>query len=76
MKTVEDGLNAADEDSRRTFFQTIFDKMHLELKNIRAENFGRAEGNLDLIKALLDYQGAAEQFVSSPDFYSSGMNGL
>jgi len=29
-----------DEESKTMFFQTVFDKMHLELGNIRSETFG------------------------------------
>lgn len=51
--------------------------MHLELSSIRAEKFGQAEMNLNILKSLLDFEeGAAEEFVNSKDFYTSGMNGL
>ena len=48
-----------DPDVKHEFFQTLFEKMHLELKNIKSETFNRAEQNLELIKTLLDFEGAA-----------------
>jgi hypothetical protein len=48
-----------DPDLKLEFFQTLFDKMHLELKNIKSETFLEAEKNLEIIKALLDFDGAA-----------------
>ena len=50
--------------------------MHLELKNIRAENFVKAEENLELIEALLAYEGAGEAFVGAKDFYHSKLDGI
>jgi len=50
--------------------------MHLELGNIKAETFPKAEQNLEFIKVLLEYEGAGEIFVQSPDFYTSGINGF
>ena len=47
-----------DPDVKHEFFQTLFEKMHLELKNIKSETFNRAEQNLELIKTLLDFEGA------------------
>lgn len=32
-----------DEEVKHLFFQTLFEKMHLELKNIKSETFNRAE---------------------------------
>jgi hypothetical protein len=32
-----------DPEVKQEFFQTLFDKMHLELKNIKSETFNRAE---------------------------------
>jgi len=40
--------------------------MHLQLGNIKSETFPLAETNLELIKSLLEYEGAAEAYVSSP----------
>lgn len=49
--------------------------MHISLQDIKYETFPKAEQNLHLIKALLDYEGAAEAFMFSPHFYKSGLNG-
>ena len=73
MKLIFDNL---DNDSKKVFFKTMFDKMHLEHSNIRFETFTKAEQNLGVLKALLDSDdSAAEIFVNSPDFYTTGMNG-
>lgn len=53
MTSVFQELNE-DPECKTLFFQTVFDKMHLELGNIRSETFGQAEKNLDLLKSLLD----------------------
>jgi hypothetical protein len=49
--------------------------MHLELYNIKAETFPQAERNLEIIKTLLDFDGAGEVFVNSSSFYNSTMDG-
>jgi len=49
--------------------------MHLRLTNIKAESFGTAESNVDMIKVLLEFDGAPEIFVNSSNFYRSGMTG-
>lgn len=64
-----------DPDIKDLFFETLFEKMHLELTNIKSETFGRAEQNLDLLKSLLDYEGAAVTFVNSAQFFNNTMNG-
>ena len=46
--------------------------MHLRLTNIKIDTFALAESNLDMIKVLLEFDGAAEIFVNSPNFYKSG----
>jgi hypothetical protein len=77
MKILFSEIKDADPEAKSVFFKTLFDKMHLELSSIKAEKFAQAEANLGILKALLDFdEGAAEVFVNSPDFYSSGMNGL
>ena len=43
MKTVFQEINDQDPDSKKMFFKTMFDKMHLEHTNIRAETFNKAE---------------------------------
>tara|TARA_B110000305_G_scaffold219081_1_gene259762 strand:- start:100 stop:285 length:186 start_codon:yes stop_codon:yes gene_type:complete len=58
------------------FYTSIFDQMHLQLANIRQETFTLADGNLELIKSLLEFDGAAEAFVSSPHFLKKNLNGL
>ena len=55
-----------DLDTRELFYQVLFDQMHLQLSNIRHETFAVAEANLELIKSLLDFEGAAEAFAGSP----------
>jgi len=39
--------------------------MHLDLPNIKSSTFPLAERNVELIKFLLDFNGAAEAFVNS-----------
>ena len=76
MKIIFQEINEQDADSKKLFFKTMFDKMHLEHTNIRSETFTKAEQNLGIVKALLDFdEGAAEVFTGSSDFYTSGMNG-
>jgi hypothetical protein len=48
-----------DPDTKKEFFEALFDKMHLELKNIKPPTFYEAEKNLEIIKVLLDQEGAA-----------------
>ena len=50
--------------------------MHLRLTNIKPECFGFAESNLDMIKVLLEFEGASEIFINSKNFYKSGINGF
>ena len=76
MKIIFSELKATDEESRQTFLRTLFTKMHLSLDSIKYDNFAIAEQNIEYIKSLLEYEGAAETFVNSPDFYTSGMNGM
>ena len=47
-----------DKDVQKEFFNTLFEKMHLELKSIKSENFNKAESNLEYLKTLLDFDGA------------------
>lgn len=49
--------------------------MHLQLSNIRWETFVTAESNLEFIKSLLEFEGAAEAFVKSPQFLRKNLNG-
>ena len=64
-----------DLEARSTFYWTIFEKMHLELQNIKSQTFGIAEQNLELLKFLLDFDGAAEAFVTGQHFFGAGLNG-
>lgn len=64
-----------DLDTRHLFFKTIFEKMHLSLPNMKHETFPQAEKNLEILKALLEYEGAGEVFVNSSSFYNPTMNG-
>lgn len=57
------------------FYQVLFDQMHLQLINIKSETFSLAETNIELTKSLLDYEGAAEAYVASPQFFRNGLNG-
>lgn len=50
--------------------------MHLSLCNIKAETFPQAEKNLEIIKTLLDLEGAGEVFVNSSNFFNNTMNGM
>ena len=74
MNDVMAQLNE-DPDSKTEFFKTLFDKMHLSLKNIKAETFVEAQKNLEIIKSLMDFDGAIQTFVDSSNFYNSTMNG-
>lgn len=74
MDSVFKDLND-DLDTRHLFFKTIFEKMHLTIPNIKAETYQQAEKNLEILKSLLDYEGAGEVFINSSNFYNSTMNG-
>ena len=74
MNDVMTQLNE-DPDSKTNFFKTLFDKMHLSLKNIKVETFLEAQKNLEIIKSLLEYDGAVNTFVESSNFYNNTMNG-
>ena len=43
MKIIFQEINEQDADSKKLFFKTMFDKMHLEHTNIRSETFTKAE---------------------------------
>jgi len=75
MKLV---INEFKEDTevRDIFYKTIFDKMHLTLPDIKAQNFNRAENNLNIILGMLDLEGAAEVFTNSSQFYTNNINGV
>ena len=75
IQFVFEELNT-DEDNRTLFYRTIFESMHMDLSNIKAETFPKAEQNLEMLKTLLDQQGASEIFVNSSFFYSPTMNGM
>jgi hypothetical protein len=64
-----------DEDVKNLFFSTLFEKMHLELKSIKQSLFNRAEQNLELLKTILDFDGAPQIFVNSNNFYNNTMTG-
>lgn len=74
MTSVQGELRE-DGDTMELFYQVLFDQMHLQLTNIRTETFVLADASLELIKSLLDYEGAAEAFVKSPQFLRKGLNG-
>lgn len=38
-----------DHDTRGLFYQVLFDQMHLQLQDIKAETFGHAEENVTYI---------------------------
>ena len=65
-----------DPDSKNEFFRTLFEKMHLELKNIKQETFFQAERNLEILKSLFEFEGAIPVFVNSNLFLSPTMNGM
>lgn len=65
MSSVQGELKE-DPDTMELFYQSLFDHMHLQLPNIRQETFALADTNLELIKSLLEFEGAAEAFVNSP----------
>ena len=50
--------------------------MHLDISNVRMENFSKAERNLEILKILFEFDSAAEVFTMSEDFYTSGINGM
>ena len=64
-----------DPDTRHMFFSTLFDKMHLQLSNIKIETFHQAEKNLEILRSTLDFDGAALIFVNSSNFFNNTMNG-
>ena len=64
-----------DPEIKATFFQTLFDKMHLNLSTIKQDKFQTAESNSEFIKIMLEFDGASEIFVNSPQFYLPNMNG-
>ena len=70
MKNIISELND-DLEARSSFYWSIFEKMHLDLPDIKAKNFGTAEQNLELIKFLLDFDGAAEAFVTGQHFFGT-----
>jgi len=74
MKLLIAELND-DEDCRHLFFKTIFEKLHLSLTSIKAQLFPQAEMNLEVIRALLEFEGAGEAFVNSGNFYTPNING-
>lgn len=65
-----------DHETRHLFYKTVFEKTHLSLCSIRAELFPQAEKNLEIIKTIIDLEGAGEVFVNSSSFYNSTMNGM
>lgn len=65
MLSILEELND-DAEAKNLFFQTLFDKMHLQLVNIKQSSFHIAESNSEFIKILLDFDGASEIFVNSP----------
>ena len=75
MDVVYSELQDQGEEAQVAIFKTIFDKMHLELSNVKMDNMAKAERNLEILRALLERDIAAEVFVKSEDFYKSGMNG-
>ena len=74
MQSIFTELNE-DHETRTDFFKTIFEKMHLDHFNIKSETFYQAEKNIELLKNILDFDGAASVFVNSSHFYNSTMNG-
>jgi hypothetical protein len=64
-----------DPDTKAMFFQTLFDKLHLSLSTIKSDKFQVAESNSEFIKILLEFDGASEIFVNSPQFFLPNMNG-
>lgn len=65
MQSVLTELND-DPEAKVLFFQTIFDKMHLQLTDIKQQSFSIAESNTEYTKILLEFEGAAEVYVNSP----------
>lgn len=64
-----------DKEVQQEFFNSLFEKMHLELKTIKSDNFNKAESNLEYLKTLLEFEGAGETFVKSSHFFNPTMNG-
>ena len=75
MTSIQEELKE-DQGTCQHFYTTIFDQMHLQLSNIKQETFGLADTNLELIKSLLEMDGAAEAFVDSQLFLNKKLNGL
>ena len=74
MTSIQNELKE-DPGTMDLFYQVLFDQMHLQLPNIRQETFNLADTNLELIKSFLDFDGAAEAFVFSPQFLRNNLNG-
>ena len=45
--------------------------MHLQLVNIKQQTFHIAESNSEFVKILLEFDGASEVFVNSPQFLAA-----
>lgn len=65
MSLIMQELND-DPDTKSIFFQSLFDKMHLNLSSIKQEKYLTAESNSEFTKILLEFEGASEIFVNSP----------
>ena len=59
---------AKDEDQVRLFFEGMFNKMHLNLSNIRLEKFRNAVNQIEDLKTLLEFKEAQIVFTQSQFF--------
>eukprot|EP00347_Sterkiella_histriomuscorum_P007831 403347399 len=66
---------SGDDYQIKLFFDTLFQKMHLNLNSIKIEKFRVAESQLEMIKLLFTYKEAQEAFVNNPLFFRQGHNG-
>lgn len=64
-----------DQEAKETLFQAIFEKLHLDLCDIKSRTFSIAERNLETLKTVLDFEGAPEVFVNSQHFFNPALNG-
>ena len=65
-----------DPDTRTLFYRTVYEKMHLDLTNIKPETFTQAETNVEILKSMFEFEDAIAVFVNSAHFYNPTLNGL
>jgi len=64
-----------DEEQQRMLFETLFQKIFLQINSIKVEKFRMAEGYAELIKSLFDYPAAQTAFANCATFWTPNLNG-